>query len=194
MHRFVRLAFIAAAVALPMSASADTLNVDTKRSELKFTSDAPKERFVGKVEGVKGTVEFDASAIEKTTATISFPVSKMNTGNKLRDKHMVGSDWLNAKANPEITLTVESLKDVKEAKGGKTKAYTATVVGNITINGVTKPAKATVEIAVASSSIRVQPTMVVKLADHNVEGKKGVVGDKVGETVDIEGVIYAGSK
>lgn len=194
MHRFVRFVFIAAAVALPMTAAADTLNVDTKRSELKFVSDAPKERFIGKVEGVKGTVEFDAGAIEKTTAKISFPVSKMNTGNKLRDKHMVGSDWLNAKENPEITLVVKGLKDVKEDTGGKTKGYTATVVGDITINGVTKPAKATVQIAVASGTIRVQPTMQVKLADHNVEGKKGVVGDKVGETVDIEGVIYAGAK
>lgn len=172
------------------------MKVATKKSNIKFTSEAPAEKIEGTVEsGIKGEFVINADDVKKTKGAISLPVEQMNTGNKLRDKHMHGKDWLNAKKHPAITFTVESLDKVEMGKSdGKKQAFKAVAVGKVNINGVDAPAKAGVKItALASGKMKIEiEKFTVKLADHKVAGKKGVVGNKVGESIEIEGLIYAG--
>lgn len=189
------LKMILLALVFPASAMAQdaALELDASRSKISFVSTAPAEKIVGTAEDVSGTVKLNLEKLDGT-GKLSFPVEKMNTGNKLRDKHLVGKDWLNAKANPTITFELTSITDTKDVKREGTQVeFTGTANGNVTVNGVSAPSKAEVKVKLdtAKNIARIEPTFKVKLADHKVEGKKGVVGDKVGETIDITGVLYA---
>lgn len=178
--------------ASPVFADPLTMAVDARRSTITFTSDAPGERFVGTAGELSGTISTDTANFAATTGTISFPVSSMNTGNTLRDRHMRGSDWLNADANPQISFTIERLEGVATSTNGNRTDVTATAHGQVTVNGVTAPATATVTVALNAETKtgRVQTTFAVSLANHNVTGADNAIGSSVGETIDIEGTVY----
>ena len=120
-----------------------TFAVNASKSAIKFVSEAPAEKIQGTANGkISGSVTLNLSNLAESKGTISFPVGSMETGNKLRDRHMKGKDWLNAKANPNITFTLESIADgVADGAGAKGIA-----VGKINVNGVEAPAKAEIEL------------------------------------------------
>jgi polyisoprenoid-binding protein YceI len=178
---------------------------DTIRpGQIKFVSEAPAEKIVGTADGIKGLVTFNLGELEKTTGKVSFPVKSMKTGNDQRDEHLRGKDWLNAEANPEITFELKGLKDVKVApKADGKQVFAAKAVGAVTVNGVSKDVEADVKVSwldakdggkVAGDMIKIEGAFAVKLADHKVAGKRGVVGNKVGELIKIELVLYGHTK
>lgn len=175
-----------------------SVEVNSKKSNLKFVSEAPAEKIEGVVDsGISGKFKMNMNNVAQTTGSISLPVDEMNTGNKLRDKHMQGKEWLDAKSNPNITFTIDNLSDVKVAKkDGDKQSFDAVANGKVNIHGVDSPAKAVVQVTtLASGKLKVEiKKFTVKLADHKIEGKKGTVGNKVGETIDISGIIYADAK
>lgn len=57
-------------------------------------------------------------------------VNSINTGNEARDKHLASPDFFGAEKNPTITFVSKSFQKVK---GNQYK-----VVGNLTMNGITK--------------------------------------------------------
>lgn len=178
----------AAASATPIS-----ISVNTGRSSLTFTSDAPGERIVGTASQITGTIQADLTNLAATTGTIQFPVSSMVTGNTMRDRHMVGAEWLNGEVNPTITFTIERIDNATSTVDGTRTDITGTAVGQVTVNGVSLPATAQIAVALMSNnnSVRIQPNFSVRLADHNVSGAQGAIGDTVAASIDIEGTIYA---
>lgn len=178
---------VAEAVAEPI-----TVSITSNRSSITFVSDAPGERIVGTAEGLSGTIQTDLAAPAQTTGTVQFAVEDMETGNALRDRHMRGDQWLNGDANPNIVFTIERLDNVTTNTDGARTDITGTAVGTISVNGVAAPATAQVVIAAntETKTIRVQPEFTVRLADHNVTGRDGSIGDTVGETIDISGTVY----
>ncbi len=167
--------------------------VDESRSSIRFVSDAPAERIVGTSEEISGTVRWNETRPSTTSGKLSFPVDSMRTGNSLRDRHLTEEDWLHAEENPDVTFNLEKLEDVRRARSENRVDYRATAVGTVELNGVKKPNKASVEIAVLPERnlARIQPTIQFRLADHNVKGADGVVGSEVGKTIDVDGLIYA---
>ena len=167
------------------------------KSQIKFVSEAPAEKITGTSEKLSGAFSINLDDLSKTKGSIQLPVESMDTGNKLRDKHLAGDEWLNAKKNPNVIFTIDSLADVKVGAAEKDKqVFTASAVGKVNVNGVEAPSKAAVTVTVlASGKLKIEITKLsVKLADHKVEGKKGSVGSKVGETIEITGLIYADLK
>ncbi len=70
----------------------------------------------------------------------AMPVRSLQTGNKLKDTHIADATWLDAAHNPDIIFELKEVRDVKlhkETAGGK--SYSATLVGQMTIRGITKP-------------------------------------------------------
>jgi polyisoprenoid-binding protein YceI len=184
----VVLGLAAAAWAAPV-----TITVNSGRSSLTFTSDAPGERIVGTASQITGTITADLENLAATTGTLQFPVASMATGNTMRDRHMQGAEWLNAAANPNITFTVERLDNAAATTNGNRTDITGTAVGQVTVNGVSVPATAQIEVAWMSNnnSVRIQPRFAVELAAHNVSGAQGSIGDTVAGTITIDGTIYA---
>ena len=108
------------------------------KSKATFVSDAPLETMTGKTNKVTGTLTVDPADITKTTGKFKVPVKSIRTGSDLRDEHLQGDGWLDAKKNPfihfEISEVVLGKKGSKELKQGKdTKVE---VKGKFTAHGV----------------------------------------------------------
>lgn len=66
-------------------------------------------------------------------------VKTLDTGNKLRDKHIAAEDWLGAAKNPDITFVLKEVKDIKPHKESPSgKSYLGTLVGTMTVRGTSK--------------------------------------------------------
>jgi polyisoprenoid-binding protein YceI len=151
----------------------------------EFLSEAPLEKIVGVSEGVM-ILTGDFGDLKALQTAVVIPVESMRTGNAIRDDHLRSEGWLNVKANPNVefkTTSIEVLKQKGNATKGKAKLN---AVGNITINGVSKPLTAVVKIKWSPKSVKVKTKFSVALADFNVKGSEGVVGNKVGKSIDIK--------
>lgn len=168
--------------------------------QIYFESNAPLENIKGQSNRVIGyAVAGDDGAL--AIGEWHLPVESIRTGIDLRDEHLAGGDWLDAKKHPNIVFQLEETRDLKltkEATGFKT--YTATLVGEFTIHGVTQPV--TIEdasISYMTESDRTQKIAPgdlmairakyeVKLSDFGVTNS--VIGDKVANNIKIDTVLY----
>jgi len=127
--------------------------LDPAHSEITFKV---KHMMISNIKGnfTNFNAEIDAEdesfANAKTIATIQ--VDSITTHNTDRDNHLKSAEFFNAEANPTITFESKALND--------------TVIGNLTINGITKP----VTLDVDFGGINVDPWGNTK-AGFSFEGK-----------------------
>jgi polyisoprenoid-binding protein YceI len=171
---------------------------------IKFLSDAPGEKINGSADGVTGAFTIDPANLEATKGTITVQVMTMKTSIEKRDEHMYSDVWLDAAKYPTITYAITGLKNVKvQTKDGRS-SVTAAATGTFTCHGVTKPLEATVNFTYLPESaetkkrakgdlVMVNAQFTVALKDHNITGKAGIVGSKVGEVIQIDAALYANS-
>ncbi|WP_330745238.1 YceI family protein [Chryseobacterium sp. CP-77] len=127
--------------------------LDPTHSEITFKV---KHMMISNVKGsfrtftaeIESEDEFFANA--KTTATIQ--TDSVFTNNTDRDNHLKSAEFFNAEVHPTITFESQTLNN--------------TVVGNLTINGITKP----VTLDVDFGGINVDPWGNTK-AGFSFEGK-----------------------
>lgn len=181
-----------------------TLNSKVGKSTIEFVSDTPVEKFNGTADGISGGFNLDASNLENTNGTIDVTVLSMKTANSKRDEHMYDANWLDATKYPTITFNVKSLKDVKVSTKDGRSVVNAKAVGSFTCHGVTTNRTADIVITYVAESaetrkrasgnlIVVDASFVVKLADHGVKGKSGVIGKSVGETIEVKAQLFSNS-
>jgi len=204
---------LALVLSLPLSALAQektgtafTVDDPTGRNTVTFKSVAPLEDIVGTSNQVSGTLHFDPSKPEAGgSGTLSVPVASLNTGIPLRDEHLAGAAWLDAKGSPNITFTFSEVRDVNPVKvTDEAKTFDVVAVGDFSIKGKTKrmsvPARIT-WLKESESTKQRQPgdllaaraTFEVKLADFGISGPAGmdIIGSKVGESVTVEFSVVA---
>ncbi|MFN4986050.1 MAG: YceI family protein [Ignavibacteria bacterium] len=180
------------------------LNNSVGKNAIEFISDAPAETINGTSEGVTGSFALDAQNLEATTGTIDVAVMSMKTANSKRDEHMYDAMWLDAGKYPTVSFAVKSLKDVKVVTKDGRNVVTAKAVGTFTCHGVSVASSADVTITYLPESAEtkkrasgnlamIEATFNVKLADHGIKGKAGVVGKSVGETIAIKAKVFANS-
>ena len=130
-----------------------TYKVDASHSEITFKV---KHMMISNVKGsfrtftaeIESEDEFFANA--KTTATIQ--TDSVFTNNTDRDNHLKSAEFFNAEVHPTITFESQALNN--------------SIVGNLTINGITKP----VNLDVDFGGINVDPWGNTK-AGFSFEGK-----------------------
>lgn len=83
----------------------------------------------GRFKDLKGTVQYDANDIEKSTVVFSAKIDSIDTGVAPRDAHLKSADFFEAAKYPEMTF--KSTKVERKKKG-------LVVTGDLTIKGVTK--------------------------------------------------------
>ncbi len=132
------VAAAAALLSLPAVAAPTAWTIDTAHSTAGFTV---KHLAVSKVHGelgpVTGTVNFDKADPSKSTVEASIDVTNLSTQNEKRDGHLKSPDFFDAAKFP--TATFKSTSVTKAGEGHWT------VVGNLTLHGVTKPVTLDVE-------------------------------------------------
>lgn len=111
-------------------ASGTSWRVDPGHSNAEFTV----RHLV--ISNVKGTIPIRQATIETgpgstlpQTISATLDASKLNTGNDNRDSALRGKDWFDVADFPTITFSSTQIS-------GSTEAFT--IVGNLTIHGVTK--------------------------------------------------------
>lgn len=83
----------------------------------------------GRFKDIKGTVNFDASELSKSSVQFSAKIDSIDTGVAPRDTHLKSADFFEAEKYPELTF--KSTK-VERSKGR------LILTGDLTIKGVTK--------------------------------------------------------
>ena len=187
---------LAVCMAVPAISQADatTFRVrDGGKSRVTFVSDAPLETMTGKSSKVTGSVTVDPADITKTKGSFEVPVVSLLTDNDLRDEHLQGDGWLDAKKNPkihfEITEVILGKKDSRELK--QNKATKVQVRGKFTAHGVTKPVTANGTVKWSDDSLRIQAKFIATLEDHHISVPSIVqlkVANEIAVSVDLRAV------
>jgi polyisoprenoid-binding protein YceI len=173
-----------------------TLNNKVGQNQAQFSSKAPLENIDGGTAAVTGTFTIDPSNLEATTGKILVPINTMQTGIELRDKHLREKDWLDGEAFPNITFEVKKLSGVSVVSSGGGKGVAkATAEGTFTLHGVSKSVTAPIELTYIEKAggdvvmVKVD-TFNVSLKDFGVQGRKGIIGSKVSETIGVKATLY----
>ncbi|MGB5810311.1 MAG: YceI family protein [Polyangiales bacterium] len=173
-------------------AEADASKFEVKKGKATFVSDAPLETMEGTSDKVSGTLVFDPADLSTTRGTFRSPVVAMKTGNDLRDEHLQGDSWLDAKKNPNLIfeiVEVTGADSLKPKKNTKVK-----VKGKFTAHGVTKVVNANGTVKWTPSddgkdALRIQAKFNAVLEDHDVSVPSIVrlkVANDISVSVDIE--------
>ena len=123
----------ASASAAPASAASASYSIDQTHSRVGFKVRHKMVSWVaGQFDSFSGTIDFDPGAVELTRVHVQIDPASINTSNAKRDGHLKNSDFFDVAVFPAMSF--ESTAIDKIAKDGS-----FTVVGNLTIHGVTKP-------------------------------------------------------
>jgi polyisoprenoid-binding protein YceI len=157
-----------------------------REAQVVFTSKAPVENIVGKSNRIVGYVVAgpEDHPVALAGAKWILPVRSLATGIPLRDGHMCGDEWLDAKDFPEVSFDlkrVEAIRAVKQGPGFNT--WDADLVGDMTLHGVTRELRvrdARISFLQASESTRsiaegdllfIKCEYVVELSDFGIRHK-----------------------
>lgn len=137
MHKTI-FAILAVSVALPLSAvAADSYTVDPNHTFPHFQiNHLGFSTMHGRFDKTSGTVTLDRAA-KTGSVDISIETASISTGYVKRDEHLKSPDFFNAAEFPAITY-----KSTAMHYKGDTPA---SVDGNLTISGVTKPVTLTID-------------------------------------------------
>jgi polyisoprenoid-binding protein YceI len=167
--------------------------------QVSFSSKAPVENIDGNSNGVIGyaVAGKDADPAALQAGEWHLPVKSMHTGIKMRDGHLAGEAWLDADKNPDIVFQLKEVTDITPGKAeGDTRAFTATLKGDMTIHGVTNPisipdstitfrkAGAATEAVAKGDLLSIRAKYDITLSEYGVSNK--VVGQKVAETIKVD--------
>lgn len=187
---------LAAFMAVPAVSQADATTFVVRadgKSKATFVSDAPLETMTGKTSKVSGSLSMDPANIRNTSGSFKAPVVSLRTGNDLRNEHLQGDGWLDAKKNPnihfEITEVILGKKDSPELKSGKDRKVQ--VKGKFTAHGVSKPVLAKGTVNWSGKQLRIKADFTVVLEDHNISVPSIVrlkVANDIAVSVDLRAV------
>lgn len=127
------LASLAVLASLSAPAVADVYEIDKDHTEVRFTWDhVGITRQGGRFRDVSGTLNFDPVNPGNSSVDVRIKVSSISTGVAKLDEHLIRSgEFFDAQAFPNITFRSTSV--------APTAGRTAQVMGNLSMNGVTKP-------------------------------------------------------
>jgi len=170
--------------ALPLAAVADTFTIDPNHTYPNFKiSHLGFSTMHGRFGQTSGHLSMDR---EKGTGSVEVVIeaASVDTGMKKRDDHLRSPDFFNTMEFPQITFT--STKLTYHGKG-------ATVDGNLTMKGVTKP----VTLEVAKINCGTHPfnkkyvcgfdaTASLKRSDFGINYGLPAIGDEVQLEIEVE--------
>lgn len=116
------------------SAQADSYRIDKDHTEVRFSWDhLGMSRQSGRFLDVSGRIEFDPDTPEASSIDVRIGLKSLMTGVPALDDHLLKTtDFFDAERHPAILF--------KSTRVELTTAKTANVSGELTINGISKPA------------------------------------------------------
>ncbi len=175
-----KLVLLTAAVALfaNISATGQSKLVSSK-SHIKFFSTTPAEN----IEANNSTA---VSTINPAIGEIVFsvPMQGFEFEKAMMQKHFNGEDFLNTQEFPKAKLTGK-ITNPDKVNFSADGTYDASVEGELTIKGVTKPVKEKGTITVKGGKVGANSKFNITLADYGVTFVKGKPASNIAKTVEI---------
>ena len=126
-------AFAVAACVGLAAAAAETYNVDTAHTDITFkVRHMGISNVTGKFEKFGGSFTLDPKNVKATTGTLNIDVNSISTGNAKRDAHVKSEEFFDVAHFPEMKFVSKEVRDINE------KDSTCTLIGDLTIHGITK--------------------------------------------------------
>ena len=170
---------LAVALALGFNiASAQTANIDTKKSSVEWTGSKVTGTHTGTINVSQGTISLKDNALSVVDITIDMTSIK-NTdldggaATKL-EGHLHSADFFNTKEYKTATFKSTAVKPT--AKGYE-------VTGDLTIKGKTEPISFTVSTAMYGQTILATGTLIFDRAKFDVKYGSGSFFDDLGDKV-----------
>lgn len=167
-----------APAAAPASIKAGTYTVETYHTLVRFgVNHFGINEFFGTFPGATGSLTIDPKNLAATKLDVAVPVATVSTTNATLDKELAGADWLDAAKFPEMRFV--------SIKVTRTGATTATVAGNLTLHGVTKPVTLDATFNAAATNpmnkaytLGFKASGVIKRTEFGVSKYAPMVGDE----------------
>lgn len=182
------LMFAATLATLPLAAVAapEQYTLDSSHSQIVFTyNHLGYSTGTGMFSGFTGDIQFDQEDPANSSVTVSMPVRSMITGWEARFGHFMSPDFFDASDDEMVTFASTSI-DV-------TGENTASITGDLTLNGVTK----SVVLAATLNQAGMHPmenrawagfdaTTTLLRSDYNVGAFAPFVSDEVALHISVE--------
>jgi polyisoprenoid-binding protein YceI len=153
-------------------AQAKTFKVDKTGNKIQFVSDATLEKITGVSTDAAGDLTVDPAKPADAKGTFRVEVASIRTGVDLRDEHLKGDAWLDAKKTPHIEFTITKISGIDKLAPNTT--HDATVTGKFTMHGVTREVTTKAKVrwtpaaGASKDTMRIVASFTVKLEDHKV--------------------------
>lgn len=185
----------AALLAMPLAAQAEpeAYVLDASHSQILFSyNHLGYSTSWGIFSGFEGQIAFDQEDPANSAVTVAFPVRSMFTGWEARFDHFMSADFFGAEADEMVTFVSTGIE--------MTGDNTANIIGDLTLNGVTKP----VTLAATLNQTGDHPmenkpwagfdaTATLLRSDFNVGAFAPFVSDEVQVQISIEASKVIGS-
>lgn len=171
---------ILASVAITLiSFTASAQKLVSTKTHFKFFSTTPAEDIQANNYKAVGT-------IEKSTGDIVFsvPMQSFEFEKALMQEHFNSKKFLDTKTNPKSKL-IGKITNLNQINFEKDGSYTADIVGDLTLNGVTNPVKEKATISVADGKVSLMSKLNVTLNDYKIAFKSGKPSTNIAKTVEV---------
>lgn len=187
MSKFLAAAALAGVFSSAAFAAPETYNADPNHTFANFAySHMGLSSQISKFAKTTGTVVYDKEA-KTGSVDITIDMKSVDTGSNLFNGHIQGADFLDTEKFPTATF-----KSTKVSFNGDTPA---TIEGNLTIKGITKPVTLTVthfknmaHPMLKKDAIGANATTQVKRTDFNAGKYAPLVGDDVTISISLEAI------
>ena len=181
---------LVAALALAAAASAvhaEPYTLDKSHTAITFTIDHLGFSLThGRFTEFDADIDFDSEDPSKSSVTFTVDAPSIDTGWAKRDEHVRGADFLNVKKHPEIVFVSTAVE--------VTGADTATMIGDLSINGKTREETFEVTLRKLAPSPFGKKLLTagfvaettIDRTDYGISYGAGAIGNEIPVRVDLE--------
>ena len=163
----------------PASVKAGSYALDPNHARVQFTvSHMGFSEWYGEFAGAKGALTLDPANLASAKVDVTIPVASVSTTNAKLDDELKSAEWFDAAKYPTIRFV--------STKVVKTAADKATVTGELTFHGVTKPVTLHAVFYGAGdnpmskkATVGFNATTTLKRSDFGVKTYLPMIGDDV---------------
>lgn len=115
-----------------------TYKIDAMHSNIEFkVKHLMISTVTGKFNSYDATLQSEAADFSDASITFSAEINSISTGNEQRDQHLIGTDFFDAASFPTVSFASTSFTKKEENE--------YTLLGNLTLKGITKEVALAVE-------------------------------------------------
>jgi polyisoprenoid-binding protein YceI len=162
--------FVILSIVFSFSTFAQKFNLDLSKATVTFYFHG--EKVTGTIAGLKAAVNINKEKLELSEISGTVDVNTIDTGNKMRDKHLKSSDYFHSDKFPTISFKAKSV--VKEGDG-------FLVIGLIKIKDVEREEKFNLTISKGVLTFKGS----INSADYGIMKKKKREESQVDITIEI---------